>query len=287
MIIFKIIKRFTLFGFGLILLLLFFSSCILQMRISDQKAKKEFQNSPNPISFHYYSYKGKKVHYAEIGNPNLPTLLFIHGSPGSWDAFATYLKDTLLQKEYHMIAVDRLGYGYSGFGHKEESVGIQAEVFKQLLTTSSNGKKTILIGHSYGGPVIARLAMDYPEKVGGLLFLAASIDPDLEPKKWIQEPATWLVFRWMIPKALVVSNEEILALKNELTLMLPMWDKIKAPSIFIQGEKDVLVHPGNAKFAEKKLINTHLKLIMLPEQNHFIPWTMPDTVKMAIRELGS
>ena len=45
-------------------------------------------------------------------------------------------------------------------------------------------ERIMLIGHSLGGPVIARMAMDYPDAYQGLIFVAASIDPEMEKEEW-------------------------------------------------------------------------------------------------------
>lgn len=280
--IFKITGLVFLLLLGLILTL---SSCFLQFRVSDKKAIQDFEKQVLKPSFKTYNVNNRTIHYAEIGNDTLPMILFIHGSPGSWNAFEGFFKDSSLLTKVHLVAVDRPGYGYSGFGKKEESLILQASYFKPILDQNKSKHKPILVGHSYGGPLIARMAMDYPDQVGGLIFVAPSIDPNLEPEKWIQKPAAWWGLRWLVPRAIRVSNEEILALKPELKAMLPLWKNIKTSVVFIQGGKDNLVHPDNAFFARKMLENASLKMVFKPELNHFIPWTQPELIKQAIDEL--
>ena len=43
--------------------------------------------------------EGRHIHYAMTGSDSLPTLFFIHGSPGSWDAFAEYMKDSSIAEK--------------------------------------------------------------------------------------------------------------------------------------------------------------------------------------------
>jgi pimeloyl-ACP methyl ester carboxylesterase len=45
-------------------------------------------------------FDGHNLHYIETGNAQKPTLIFLHGSPGSWNAFKEYLQDTTLLKKY-------------------------------------------------------------------------------------------------------------------------------------------------------------------------------------------
>ncbi|RTY82386.1 alpha/beta hydrolase [Flavobacterium sp. ZB4P23] len=57
-----------------------------------------------------------KLEYCVFSKPDL---FFIHGSPGSWNAFKEYFQDALLLKKYRMIAIDLSGFGFSDFGDAE------------------------------------------------------------------------------------------------------------------------------------------------------------------------
>jgi pimeloyl-ACP methyl ester carboxylesterase len=67
--------------------------------------------------------------------------------------------------------------------------------------------------------------------------------------------------------------------------MLPLWRKIKASTIVIQGKKDVLVDPANADFAKKMIINAPVELVMIDDMNHFVPWSNPELIRSAILKL--
>ena len=64
--------------------------------------------------------------------------------------------------------------------------------------------------------------------------------------------------------------------------MMPLWEKITSPTTVIQGAKDELVAPGNAAFAKKMIRNAPVKLILKPDDNHFIPWNDPGLIKSAV-----
>ncbi len=263
------------------------SSCFLTFRTTDKEAMKNFKVRNLSAHFHQYKLGKRTIHYVESGNTKAGTvLLFIHGSPGSWNAFENYLNDSALNVNYLMASVDRPGYGYSDFGVKEESLNMQSIVYAPILKKYyDEGKKIVLIGHSYGGPVIAKMGMDFEDVISGLIFIAPSIDPQLEKELWIQRAATWSVFKWMIPAAVIVSNEEILALKSELIKIIPEWKNLKMPIIFIQGGKDNLVDPANKDFAKKQIVNAELTMMYYPELDHFIPFTHKEIVMEAIEQM--
>lgn len=220
----------------------------------------------------------------EPTNTTKPLVVFIHGAPGSWDAFAGFMADKVLREKARMISVDRPGYGGSNPGVSMPSLAEQTAFLEPVLNLSGPDG-AILVGHSLGGPIAVQMAMDEPDKVRGLILVAPSIDPELEKTKWYQYPADWLLFRWMVPEALDVTNQEILPLKGELEKQTPRWAKIEIPVIVIQGEKDTLVPPANADYAETMLINAPVEIRLHPELNHFIPWSAPWLIKEAILDL--
>ncbi len=236
----------------------------------------------------------KKVYESEYGNIKIisvgedttkPLLVLVHGSPGSWDAYAKYLSDCDLQEHFRMISLDRWGYGSNFKGKPEASVFKQAAILHPVIQQNRYKAKVYMMGHSYGGPVIARYAMDYPEEVDGLFFIAPSIDPKQEKVKWYQNASASLLVRWALPSAIDVCNREILPLKAELTEMLPLWDKITASVWHFHGTKDVLVPYENADFAQKMLKNVPFERIDFEGENHFILWTKMDTIKQYLLKL--
>lgn len=232
-----------------------------------------------------YTIGQQQIQYTHIGDKSLPLIFFVHGSPGSSSAYLNYLKDKRLLQKAQLIAVDRPGFGNSNFGQTEISLDRQAKSFLPLLEKYSTGK-TILVGHSFGGPVIAKMAMDFPDLVEGLVIVAGSIDPSLEPNEWWRKPLNWPIIRWFLPDALRVCNQEILPLEGELRKMMPFWEKIIAPVTVIQGEKDNLVPKGNADFAKKMLVNSKSVQIDIVEGgNHFILWSLQDRIVNAILDL--
>lgn len=226
------------------------------------------------------------VNFVHAGNENKPATIFVHGSPGSLSAFIHFLTDTVLLKHNQLITVDRPGFGASNFGDAEPSLEKQASLLKPLLEKYKRARPIILVGHSLGGPVIARMAMDFPELVDGLVMVAPSIDPELEPKEWFRGPLAQPFLKWILPRSIRASNDEIWNLKPELQSMEPLWSRIKASTIVIQGNKDSLVPPGNADFAKKMITNAPVEVVMKEDINHFIPWNNPQLIRDAILKLS-
>ncbi len=261
------------------------------MRTPDRKwpAKLQEKGQAHPAIFHDIQATGyRTIHAVETSTSDtLPLVAFLHGSPGSADAFLSYLADTALSAVARLVSIDRPGFGYTeGFGRPEPSLERQAYAVQAVVEKIAPGQKVVLVGHSLGGPVIARFAMDYPQRVAGLVIVAGSIDPDLEEHPWWQAAVDVPPLRWLIPRSFWASNREIKLLEDELRKILPDWAAIRCPVTVIHAENDRLVPFGNVAFARRVLVNcSDYREITLPKGDHFILWSRKDVVRKAILDM--
>ncbi len=283
----KLFKRLKIGCLSSLVLIIILSQVVsgcVTFSMSDKKVAAYFEGVPFKPQSEFYEVEGYKMHFKALDLDKPATLVFVHGTPGSWDAFIDYFKDSTLYNEANIISVDRPGFGKSSYGKPVASLERQCLLMSKVLEKFPAPR--ILIGHSLGGPIVARMAMDHPNLVEGIIMLAPAIAPDLEPNEdWFRVPMRWPIIEGIFPKVMRVSNEEVIFLKEELELMLPLWKNITIPSIVIQGEKDNLVAPGNGPFADSMLVNAPHEIIMLENQNHFLPWNESELVKRTILEM--
>ena len=225
---------------------------------------------------------GERWHFFRLANPTKPLLLLIHGSPGSWQAYAHFFKSPRLVENFELIAFDRFGYGKNRRGLPHGKLDDQIQIPLKLIENFAGSRPVIVVGHSYGGPVAVKLAQMYPKKVQALILLAAAVDPDLEETLWYQNIAKQWGIRSLIPSALDVCNREILALKDELKIMASSYGKINQPVFVVQGTIDKLVPKENVDYLKRKLKKEQLHITTLKEGRHFIPWAFPGQVEAAI-----
>ncbi len=274
--------RFKRIAFFAVIVILFtvVQSCF-QFRMSDKKQWQDLAsiNYNHQVEIGKRNCDGRLIHYTLVHtNYSLPLAVFVHGSPGSSSNFLSFAKDTNLLKKYNVLLLDRPGFGFSNFGKPETSLVKQANMLNQLVGGFIYSK-TILVGHSLGGPIICRMAMEEPEIYDGLLIIAGSVSPELEPEDKYRYLLNSKAVRWFLPNAIDVSNQEILPAKSELIAMEALWPNIKCKVAIIQGGDDKLVPPGNADYAEKMLVNaSEVEVIRLPKENHFIPFTKPKLI---------
>jgi pimeloyl-ACP methyl ester carboxylesterase len=110
-----------------------------------------------------------RLHILERGSG--PALVLVHGLGAQLRNF-TYALVELLEPNFRVICVDRPGCGYSTRPRQvSASLTGQADTIAKLLELLSL-ERPLVVGHSYGGAVALALALNHPERVGGLGLLA-------------------------------------------------------------------------------------------------------------------
>lgn len=113
---------------------------------------------------------GAALHVREEG-AGVP-VVFLHGASGNLlDWFAGEAPARVLPG-LRSIAFDRPGLGYSDPIEGHEDIRIQAARLDAGLA-ALGVERAILVGHSFGGAVALAWALQAPERVAGLLLLAA------------------------------------------------------------------------------------------------------------------
>jgi pimeloyl-ACP methyl ester carboxylesterase len=257
----------------------------MTMRMNAKETIAFFEASKTQYIDKTIQFVDYKLHYIQTGSNDNPTLFFVHGSPGSWDAYKDYLKDTLLLKKYRMIAIDRPGFGYSDFGDAQD-LETQAQCIEALVRKIDNKKPVILIGHSMGGPVIVRMAVDNTKLYSHLVILAGAIDPKAEaPEVWRSIIKT-KPLRYLIPGVLRPANDELWWLKKDLIVMKPKLKNMVNEVVIIHGTKDPLVPYSNVAFMKKEFVNAKsMNIIAIKDASHFIPWEHYDTIRDVLLHL--
>lgn len=258
----------------------------MTFRISDETADRQFRRKGLELKTATYQVNGSDIHYVMVGLDTLPTLVFIHGTPGSWSAFKDYLQDPALLFHYRIVSVDRPGFGYSDFGNALH-LGDQSLRLMPLLHEIQNGKPVFLAGHSLGGPLVVKMAADNPGAFQGIMLISGSVDPALEPTESWRYTASKFPFNLFLPGAFKPSNTELVYFKKDILSLADDFSKVTCDVYIVHGDKDSWVPVGNADYARRKLVNARrIETLIIDGGTHFIPFNRKAQVVDALVKMG-
>jgi pimeloyl-ACP methyl ester carboxylesterase len=80
------------------------------------------------------------------------------------------------------LSYDRAGYGGSDIDDADRSLERLAEDLTGLLDAIGESGPVVLVGHSWGGPILRCFADRHPERVAGLVFIDATIAEIMTPR---------------------------------------------------------------------------------------------------------
>jgi len=111
-----------------------------------------------------------------LSDPLGPPILLLHGASSNLEAMRKPLGEKLA-KHHRVILIDRPGHGWSVREHESDSTPqVQARMIEEALSKLDAGP-VIVVVHSLAGALGARIALDYPERVAGLVMLAPVTHP--------------------------------------------------------------------------------------------------------------
>lgn len=185
-----------------------------------------------------------RLHYVlktAQGFADAPVMVFLHGASAN-------LQDPLFAYEAAFdgscthLYVDRPGHGWSSGGAGVNGYPVrQAELVAGLLD-NLNIETAVFVAHSYGGAVLAALAVIRPDKVQGLVFLSPATHPWPGGVAWHNHLASAPFAGWLFTRiaALPVAERVFASAVKDVFAPDPM------PDNYVEKSATELVfRPGN------------------------------------------
>ncbi len=125
-------------------------------------------NAPG-VTYRTVTIDDVDIFYREAGDPSRPTILLLHGFPTSSHMFRDLI--TELADEYHLVAPDYPGYGFSSMPTVDEfdySFDNIARIIEKF-TDEIGLERYSLYLMDYGAPVGFRIATARPERIDTLI----------------------------------------------------------------------------------------------------------------------
>jgi len=135
---------------------------------------------------------GATLNVVDIGPRDGQPVVLIHGASSNLEVMRQPLGEMLAGK-HRVILIDRPGHGWSPRAREDDSTpAIQGQMIEEALEKLGVGR-AILVVHSWAGALGARMALDYPARVAGLMMLAPVAYPWPGGVGWYNELVTWPV----------------------------------------------------------------------------------------------
>jgi pimeloyl-ACP methyl ester carboxylesterase len=228
------------------------------------------------------------VHYEVFGRGR--PVLFLHGWLGSWRYWLPTMQVTA--DHFRTYSFDFWGFGDSRHNGMQENVRTYSEQVIRFLDALGI-EHVLLVGHSMGGMVAMKTALDYPERVGRVVTVGAPFVGD--SISWLLKLTNmplvanvfanwcWLrrsLFSFFVGQGQDASVQEIIndsvkskgnTLHSTIRSMLrtdlrPELEKLQVPAMIIHGGRDDIVD------AHQVDLFNHIPLaeiMLLPGSRHF------------------
>lgn len=121
---------------------------------------------------------GGRLHVVEIGPKDAPgpPVVLIHGATSSLETMRLPLGN-MLARNHRVILIDRPGFGWSTRDDlANSSPAAQARMIDETLGKLGVTRAVVVV-HSLAGALGARMALQYPQRVAGLVMLAGVAYP--------------------------------------------------------------------------------------------------------------
>ena len=114
---------------------------------------------------------GAKIRYLEAGDAAKPTVILLHGLGAQAESWQ--LNIAALAANYHVIALDQIGFGKSDKPLLKYRVGTYVDFLDKFMAELKI-EKASLVGNSMGGWVAGLTAIKYPNRVEKIVLADAA-----------------------------------------------------------------------------------------------------------------
>jgi pimeloyl-ACP methyl ester carboxylesterase len=166
---------------------LFLGLCVLASCRASALPESQLFPAGTEFVARYLQADGAKIRYIDAGHG--PPVIFLHGLCASMYAWRKNLP-AVAAAGFRVIAFDNRGFGLSD---KPPAPYDNAAYVRLAVALMDSLRLTdaVLVGHSMGGAIAAHVAIDYPQRVRGLVLVASA-------GLGAREPLLFRIARWPV-----------------------------------------------------------------------------------------
>ena len=229
-----------------------------------------------------------KIHYVQSDNFNKdhPTILMIHGAGQTGNTWENQFEILRGQAKFNTVILDLPGHGKStgpGYSRIDEY-----ENFLKYFCDEQGLTDLILVGHSMGGGIAQRYAIDYPQGVNSLILVATGAKLRVAKETLNLVKSDYRRFCEIAPSRALADSAPG-ELKDEFRLGLLSVppevvyqdfiacdefditgevEDIRVPTLIIAGDQDILTPVKYGEYLAEKIKNSTLHVIR--DAGHFM-----------------
>jgi pimeloyl-ACP methyl ester carboxylesterase len=243
--------------------------------------------------------QGNRIYYKQTGHG--PPLVFLHGNPGTHRLWQHQLDH--FKSRYSLIAVDMRGFGRSAkpAGADYHPYALARDIAELIAILGL--QHPILAGLSMGSMVGLSLALEHPDRIGGLILAGTTSDRrDRDPEKELQRLAQLgfdqylrkLVTSWYRPGTdpdliewtlCEVRTTELHVRESTIRALASFYVtdrlyQINIPTLILAGGKDITAPCDRAQLIRDRIPGAELAVI--PDTAHMFIVEAADQVNQII-----
>jgi pimeloyl-ACP methyl ester carboxylesterase len=224
------------------------------------QAKRRSTERHNPPTGKFVDVDGVRLHYLERGEG--PALVLLHGNVFyAADFEVSGLLDRAAE-DYHVIAFDRPGFGYSDRPSSTTWTPEEQGSLVRKALHALNIERPLVVGHSWGTMVALAMALDFPEYVRGIGLISGYYYPTARidaPLAAIQAtPVLGHVLRYTVAPLqgrmawpLLVKGMFSPAPTPERFKRLPVWMTLRPSQLRASGAEGGLMVPAASRLSQR------------------------------------
>jgi len=239
-----------------------------------------------------------KLQYVEQGNSSGIPLILLHGYVDSWRSFERVL--SYLPESIRAFTLTQRGHGDASLpeaGYRPLDFEMDLAEFMDALEL----KSAVIAGGSSGGIIARRFAIDYPNRISGLILFGSPLTMQNKPgvldiwnstisnlkdpvdPDFVREFAESMLAR-PVPKGflktMIRENLKVPARVWTATLKGLLEDdsseqinRIKTSTLIVWGDKDTTVPRSDQETMLERIVNS--RLVVYPGAGHALYWEEP------------
>jgi pimeloyl-ACP methyl ester carboxylesterase len=240
-----------------------------------------------------------------------PAVVFGHGLLYDHRMYLSQIR--ALAADYSAVAIDSRGHGASGLPEGIWTIREQSADYVRVMDTLEIDR-AVVVGQSMGGMAALHLALDYPDRVAGMVLIDTSAGAERPLRRvryrllvvlaqtfgvrpWLLKEASKVMYgptfrrshqaevqRWLGTMAGYDPNVIARTLHPVVTRpsVVDRLGAISVPVLVIVGEEDRTTPPPESELMAERLPDA--RLVTLPRTGHMAPIEQPEETAGLIRE---